>query len=264
MSREIKKILISTMPRSGTTFFFDFISKLFDFEKVEPKFADGLVPKAPEWDPYKFDKTYLEMKENQVLCAHYQFNDDIIPIINDENTLTFFLYRDPRDAQLSATFYIKNALTHHALHNSLSCMSESDAIALMLSGGLINTKDNELVDYGGASYFTCTTLQWIKQKNVYAIKYEDFFTNPFDTMKELLISANVKMEDKYLNSVLEQFSFSKFSNGRKKGEEDKSSHFRKGIVGDYKNYYTELHKAIAKKVIGQDLVSLGYEKDLTW
>jgi hypothetical protein len=264
MSREIKKILISTMPRSGTTFFFDFISKLFDFEKVEPKFADGLVPEAPEWDPYKFDKTYLEMKDNQVLCAHYQFNDDIVPIINDENTLTFFLYRDPRDADLSATLYIKNALTHHALHHTLSNMSESDAIALMISGGLIKTVDGEYIRYEGIIYKTTNTIKWISTKNVCAIRYEDFFTKPFETMKKALEKSGVDIEDIYLKQILSEFSFAKFSNGRKQGEEDKTSHFRKGIIGDYENNYKEIHKAISKIFIGKDLITLGYERDLKW
>jgi hypothetical protein len=35
VSREIKKILISTMPRSRTAIHLDFISKLFKFEKEE-------------------------------------------------------------------------------------------------------------------------------------------------------------------------------------------------------------------------------------
>ncbi|WP_333804625.1 sulfotransferase domain-containing protein [Sulfurospirillum sp.] len=264
MSKNIKRILLTTMPRSGTTFFFDFLAKLFNFEKIEPRFADGLVPRAPEWDPYKFDKTYLELKDGQILCAHYQLTDEIQAIIENKETLTIHLYRDPRDAQLSATFYIKNALTHHALHNTLSRMSESDAVALMLSGGLITTIDNELVDYGGAAYFTKNTLAWITNKDVCSIKYEDFFVNPFDTIKNIFIEKKLDLNDEKLKHTLSEFSFSKFSNGRNPGEEDKASHFRKGIIGDYKNYYTELHKALCKKSIGQDLITLKYEKDYQW
>ena len=264
MSRNIKRILLTTMPRSGTTFFFDFLAKLFVYEKVEPSFSDGLVPQAPEWDPYKFDKTFLELKDGQILCAHYQLTEDLLSIIEDQETLTIHLYRDPRDAQLSATFYIKNALTHHALHNTLSNMSESDAVALMLSGGLITTIDNELVDYGGASYFTKSTLEWIGNKNVIAIKYEDFFTKPYETMKNIITENDLSISDEHLKKIISEFSFSKFSNGRKQGEEDKTSHFRKGIIGDYKNYYTELHKALSKKAIGQDLIALGYERDNNW
>lgn len=264
MSRNIKRILLTTMPRSGTTFMFDFLAKLFDFEKVEPRFSDGLVPQAPEWDPYKFDKTYLELKDGQILCAHYQFKDDILPIINDKDTLTFYLYRDPRDADLSATLYIKNALTHHALHHTLSNISESDAVALMLSGGVIKKHDDELVNYEGISYLTNNALKWIACKNVIAIKYEDFFTKPYETMKSIITENDLSISDEHLKRIISEFSFSKFSNGRKQGEEDKTSHFRKGIIGDYKNYYTEFHKALCKKAIGQDLIALGYERDSNW
>ena len=92
MSREIKKILISTMPRSGTVFFIDFISKLFNFDRVEPELINGIVPNAPEWDAYKYDKSYLKFKDNQVLYGHYQFVSELDQLICDESILTFFLY----------------------------------------------------------------------------------------------------------------------------------------------------------------------------
>jgi hypothetical protein len=44
----------------------------------------------------------------------------------------------------------------------------------------------------------------------------------------------------------------------------RSSTFRKGIVGDWKNHMTPEHKAAFKEVAGQLLVDLGYEADEDW
>lgn len=40
--------------------------------------------------------------------------------------------------------------------------------------------------------------------------------------------------------------------------------FRKGIIGDWKNYFKPHHKELFKKVAGQLLIEEGYEKDLKW
>lgn len=40
--------------------------------------------------------------------------------------------------------------------------------------------------------------------------------------------------------------------------------FFKGIVGAWKEYFNEEHKAAMKEEIGDLLIQLGYEKDLAW
>ena len=44
----------------------------------------------------------------------------------------------------------------------------------------------------------------------------------------------------------------------------RSSTFRKGVIGDWKNHFTEEHKQAFKEMCGRELIDLGYEKDLNW
>ena len=44
----------------------------------------------------------------------------------------------------------------------------------------------------------------------------------------------------------------------------KSSTFRKGVIGDWRNHFTEEHKQAFKEQAGAELVRLGYEDDLDW
>lgn len=67
----------------------------------------------------------------------------------------------------------------------------------------------------------------------------------------------------FLKRVIEAQAFQKLA-GRKKGEEDPKSHYRKGVAGDWVNYLVGSHKDEFKHKWGQLLIDLGYEKDLNW
>ena len=52
--------------------------------------------------------------------------------------------------------------------------------------------------------------------------------------------------------------FRRWSGGRDKGEEDKTSFFRKGLVGDWKSYFDDASFDVFRKQTGDLLDELGY------
>ena len=63
--------------------------------------------------------------------------------------------------------------------------------------------------------------------------------------------------------IARQFSFDK-QTGRKTGDIDNKSHLRSGKLNQWKDEFNDEHKAYFKKLHGEDLIRLGYEKDLNW
>jgi hypothetical protein len=57
-----------------------------------------------------------------------------------------------------------------------------------------------------------------------------------------------------------------FGHGKKRnlGDEKRNVHARKGLPGDWKNHFTKKHVAKFKRLFGDVLVTLGYEKDQDW
>jgi len=96
------------------------------------------------------------------------------------------------------------------------------------------------------------------------IKYEDLLANPGALICEIYQFMNVRTDDTLLKRVVEETSFENMSGGRKPGEEDPTSYFRKGIIGDWENHFGEKEKQILKQIGGEELRHWGYTKDLNW
>ena len=58
--------------------------------------------------------------------------------------------------------------------------------------------------------------------------------------------------------------FSNYAGGRKEGEENVSSHYRKGVAGDWKNHFKPEHVERFKELYGELLLKLGYEQAPEW
>jgi len=58
--------------------------------------------------------------------------------------------------------------------------------------------------------------------------------------------------------------FSEMARGRVQGIEDASSHYRKGVSGDWANHFKPQHKEYFKKNYNDILLKLGYESMLDW
>lgn len=67
-----------------------------------------------------------------------------------------------------------------------------------------------------------------------------------------------------ITAVLERKSFARLAGGRKKGQEDVNSHYRKGTPGDWKNHFSPEHIRHFKDQFGDLLIKLGYESSPDW
>jgi hypothetical protein len=67
-----------------------------------------------------------------------------------------------------------------------------------------------------------------------------------------------------LLGIVHDHRFSNFAGGRKEGQTDEKSHYRKGVAGDWKNHFTPEHVAHFKQVYGDLAERLGYEASADW
>ncbi len=132
------------------------------------------------------------------------------------------IVRDPRDVAISAWFHLGKAgkapnassLTRYAQEFIKGPWNVGVSAALKV------TKD-------------------LGHNKVHHVRYEDLHTQPESEIRSILEFLNLDHTDASINACINAGKFENNTNGRKRGEEDQSSFFRKGIVGDWRNHLTE-------------------------
>lgn len=101
------------------------------------------------------------------------------------------------------------------------------------------------------------------ENKICSIKYEELLEDPIKCLKRVLYFYNFSSNDNLLSDVVEKYSFKKLAN-RNPGEENRASFVRKGISGDWKNYFNETSCEVFKNYAGEELIMAGYEENNNW
>ncbi len=143
----------------------------------------------------------------------------------------FFVQRDPRDILIS--WYFSNRYSHRPMttvndeRKALADLSERD--------GILATVEH-FGEIAGMLRSWATAAQ--TQPNIRIVRYEDLTGDGGQrAWADLLAHCDIRVPDDVLTRILATYAFAKISGGRKPGEEDKTHKYRKGIQGDWKNYF---------------------------
>jgi lipopolysaccharide transport system ATP-binding protein len=170
-----------------------------------------------------------------------------------ENHIKFLVIRDLRDSSVSNYFSLK---VSHPVISDVVAKGRSELAETDTETGLLHVV---------STMMRPTALiqsSWLGT-GILTIRYEDLITDEYNQFKKIVDHCQIKIDDSQLKNIVETNSF-EAQTGRRKGEEDIQSHFRKGIVGDWRNYFTDEIKDKFKELYGDLLIQTGYEKDYSW
>ncbi len=106
--------------------------------------------------------------------------------------------------------------------------------------------------------------RWYNREGVIHVKYEGLKVDAAKELQRIVRELTGKILSKEkAQSIVDEFSFKKQA-GRKPGQEKKTSVLRKGIVGDWKNHFTQTARERFDYYAGESLIKLGYEQDRKW
>jgi hypothetical protein len=101
-------------------------------------------------------------------------------------------------------------------------------------------------------------MQSAQEQGVQLFRYEDLANDNFAFLKHLLEYLEVTLSDEELIDLYNRHSFENKAKGRAQGEENINSHYRKGLAGDWKNYFDKTITAHFEQVTGDLVEVLGY------
>ena len=90
------------------------------------------------------------------------------------------------------------------------------------------------------------------------VAYEDILTDTGGMAKNIFGFIGIDDSPDVIHDCTHKTSFSSLSGGRKNGKEDLNSFFRKGIKGDWENWFTDQHKTVFNQRAGHIMLKLGY------
>ena len=93
------------------------------------------------------------------------------------------------------------------------------------------------------------------------VRYEDFLEEPVTQAEQLFKFLGLKVDSATVRACVDATSFDQLSGGRPRGEEDPASFFRKGIAGDWRNWFTAEQQARFEETAGVLLERLGYTRE---
>lgn len=94
---------------------------------------------------------------------------------------------------------------------------------------------------------------------IHVLQYESLLLNPLPLVADIFARMGVSADHKLVEQIVAQNSFENLSGGRKPGEEDRESFFRKGVSGDWVNYFTENDLQSFIEIAGSALTLWGYK-----
>lgn len=165
--------------------------------------------------------------------------------VRRDGTPIVYIVRDGRDVMVSYYHYRYGTGKHQPLHEA-SPPSFSEFLKRHVPDWMHHVS------------------QWIKRQPDILVRYEDLRAIPTEVLASLFLGLGIEVQGRIVREALEVFSFRKLSQ-RHPGEEDRGSFFRKGIVGDWVEHFSEDDLRYFKETAGALMYDLNYvSTDLHW
>jgi hypothetical protein len=198
---------------------------------------------------------YYPIRSGHIYPTVYMQKEELDLVVLPPGSRRFVVIRDLRDTLVSAYFSFK--ISHPILDQSLFVVRDT-LQQLNMEDGMFYLMGRFLEN--------CARIQlsWLESDEL-VLKYEELLHSDVELLEKALIDhCGLPVNREMLREAIRAHRFEALTGGRSRGQEDVTAHERKGIRGDWRNYFTDRLKKAFNARYGGLLVAAGYEQNLSW
>ena len=203
---------------------------------------------------------------HSIIRSHLMYCEEIQDILREHDSKMIFIYRDLRDVARSHARWVTKE-ERIFLHDLYLNYFKNDEERLMASicGVPLGTPFGSNLSQPDIGRDFSRWKGWIHDPDTLAVRFEDLVgergggseEKRLDTIRQILDHLGIEMSSDEVASRFSSLAMDpEESHTFRKGE--------KGRRGDWNKAFNADHKEAFKKVAGDILVELGYERDLNW
>ncbi|VEP12700.1 Sulfotransferase domain protein [Hyella patelloides LEGE 07179] len=259
-------ILCNSYPKSGTHLLYQILYSIPEFkfkmwdDIVSVQALCGIMNTA----------SHIRWKigsapNHSIIRSHLMYCDRVLDVLKEFNYKTLFIYRDLRDVAVSHARWVtkEKRIFLHDIYLEQDNFDEQ--LMTSIKGLPLGTPFGSNVSQPDIGTDFSRWRGWIDYSKTLAIKFED-----------LVGERGGGSEEKRLRSVAQILDYLKINLSAEQIKTKFASHIlnpeeshtykkgNKGSIGGWKKMFKESHKKEFKRVAGDILIDLDYEKDLSW
>lgn len=205
-------------------------------------------------EPLSNDLLRQPIVKGHIYPTLYVTRDEFEAVTIPDPHFKFLVIRDLRDVLISVYFADKHS--HVPLYLPEPHQSRAKVGVLPLAEGL------QYLMHMWLPRVARIQTSWVKS-GVLLVHYEELLQDEVGQFERLLNYCQLQVSPGQLRRIVAQYSFERMS-GRPKGVEDITSHHRKAVAGDWRNYLTGELLDEFKELYDETLIETGYEANRDW
>jgi hypothetical protein len=256
------KVLLNSIPKAGTHLLAALLRALprMMFSGLQLTLDEFMFDtsrtKGTDFDRRRLARVLGSVCNGQFVIAHFPAHRELGPLIAAAGLKSILMIRDPRDIAVSHSFYVNNH-PRHPLHRRYKELHSDEARLLASIVGLPGNGRALIEDIGTRlDRFT----PWLSYDNTYVCRFESLVGpsggGSADLQKREVATIASRLNRHLSDAGIERTAQRIWSS--------RAATFRRGRIGDWRNHFSNEHKAAFKEVAERHLIALGYEDGPIW
>lgn len=247
----------NSKPKSGSHLLLQILN---GFTQIMPyKYVDAdpirtIKKDGGRWTADSITASLRAVPSGVIGWGYVEASPENVAVLCQPSRVNYFMYRDPRDMLVSQVFFATDMHGDHGMHDYYKSLPDFGARLNVAITGI----DKDGLKMVSVKQRYDGVFQWLEQKNVMCIRFEELINNRDVTLNAMLNEVErtgykiPTPREKALSILVDAI------------QPKKSHTFRSGKTGGWKLHFTEEHKKLFKDIAGDLLIKLRYEKDNSW